>query len=104
MEPPGSGARGDVNTIEFNLSNAGHGSVQWELSSVNWMKLNADVGGCKNCSREFFFFFFSYDVDVAEAKVLRFGLWFAREVSLSPVTVESDSLIVVFLVLDFAYF
>lgn len=49
MEPPGSGARGDVNTIEFNLSNAGHGSVQWELSSVNWMKLNADVGGCKNC-------------------------------------------------------
>lgn len=42
-----------------------------------------------------FFFFFSYDVDVAEAKVLRFGLWFVREVGSSPVTVESDSLIVV---------
>lgn len=46
------------------------------------------------------FFFFSYDVDVAEAKVLRFGLCFVREVSLSPVTVESDSLLVIFLVLD----
>ena len=101
--------RHGISSVDCNLSSDRHESVKWEPLSTVWMKLNVDaaVGANKDVVGYVVVVrnhhglvmaagmaqgVFSDDVDLAEAEALCFGLQMAKEIGLSPLIIEYDSL------------